>query len=85
MIFISSSIQWSMAGSPFSAKAGARRTDVTKWMLPLPPTPPGATMTRWPGWVRSAIWKAGSMVSGSSSRTTVPRGTLSTMSLPSRP
>ena len=30
MSFISSSIQWSRAGSPFSAKAGARRTDVTK-------------------------------------------------------
>ena len=30
------------AGSPSWANAGARRTDVTKWVLPRPPAPPGA-------------------------------------------
>ena len=85
MSFISSSIQCSSAGSPFSAKAGARRTEVTKWMLPRPPAPPGATMTRSPGCVRSAIWYMGVCVCGSSSRTTVPRGTLRTRSSPSLP
>ena len=55
MSFISSSIQCSSAGSPFSAKAGARRVGVTKWVLPRPPVPPGATMTRSPSRVRSAI------------------------------
>ena len=54
MIFISSSIQCSSAGSPFSAKAGARRTDVVKWVFPRPPWPPSPTTTRSPGWVRSA-------------------------------
>ena len=85
MSFISSSIQRSSAGSPSSAKAGARRVEVTKWMLPRPPMPPRATVTDSPSWVRSAIISPTSPSSSKYSRTTVPTGTFSTRSSPVAP
>ena len=78
MSFISSSIQRSCDGSPSSANAGARRVSVTKWMLPRPPMPPSATVTRSPSCVRSAMSSPTSFDSSKYSWTTVPIGTLST-------
>ena len=85
MSFISSSIQPSWDGSPSSANAGARRVGVTKWMLPRPPMPPSATVTRSPSCVRSAMSSPVSLDSSKYSRTTVPTGTLSTRSSPVAP
>ena len=85
MSFISSSIQRSCDGSPSSANAGARRVGVTKWMLPRPPMPPSATVTRSPSCVRSAMSSPTSLSSSKYSWTTVPIGTLSTRSSPVAP
>src|SRR3990172_5313989 len=76
----SSATQRSSRGWPGSACRGARCVGVAKCALPRPPLPPRATTTGRPVSVRSAI-----TCFVSASRSTVPTGTVTTTSSPSRP
>src|SRR5438270_4389514 len=76
----SSSIRRCWPGSPISPIRGAWRTEVAKRAFPRPPRPARATTNRSPSMARSASTR-----SSSASRTTVPTGTVSTRSAPSRP
>ena len=85
-----SSFSWSRRsllspGSPGCTCRGARFVDVAKRALPRPPRPPRATSTRWPSSARSASSCSGSLGSSVFSYTTVPIGTASSRSAPSRP
>jgi hypothetical protein len=55
MSLSSSIISFSSPGTPFSASRGAWLVGEAKWEFPSPPFPPAAATACWPGFARSAI------------------------------
>mmetsp|Transcript_36465 Transcript_36465/g.89944 ORF Transcript_36465/g.89944 Transcript_36465/m.89944 type:complete len:262 (+) Transcript_36465:1348-2133(+) len=75
--FSSISTQICCPSSPFSAICGALFLAVLNEALPRPPRPPGITISRWPCAKSSTSTRWSAL-----SRTTVPGGTSTTVSLP---